>query len=279
MRSRHVARADRESSTVLLSSDDEDTPKSKAKTTKRASVRQRKKEKSKSPVRRTKQAPTDKEEKKQQEEEKEQPLPQVEKPLPAKLQEGPKEETKPRQPTETSTSVTAGLSARTYDLRSAHRRQATSRLAGLEISSDEDETSIAGSTPTQRSTVQSRMTLSESKFRSRLSKIQSGQTTVPLDSSPSVTRRLQFTSTISKEPEEEIEVKEEEQVSTSGTVEQSSHAGEAIVPSGSSEELEERVPAWMQIARAEVGFAVLVTLFGIVGYFCYYTDHCSHFYH
>ena len=303
-----------EPSAVLLSSDDEATPKPEVKPAKRTPARRQKREKS-SVGRTTKTSKTDEDEKK--EEEKEQPLPEVEKPLPPQSQESqevekplppksqevvrpPKsqesrevetKQPKPRQSMGTSTAATTGLFTRTYDLRSVNRHQATSRLVALSSDDDNDETSVAGGTPTQKSSVEARMSLNESKFRKRLTKMQSARPTDPTHSSPSVTRRLPFTSaadTGSKEPEED---KEEQQGSTSGsatTEERSSPPHEAIVPSepSTSEEMQEgedetheRVPAWMQIARAEVGFAVFVTLLGIVGYFCYSTDHCSHFYH
>lgn len=301
---RQAARAKPEPPAVLFSSDDETTPKPEAKRAKRTPARRQKKETS--PVGRTKKtSKTSEEEKKKQEEEKEQSLQEVKEPLPPKSQEEGKEEPllavdkplpatsqesrdektkqpKPRQSLGTTSSATAGLFTRTYDLRSVHRHQATSRLVGL--SSDEDETSVAGGTPTQKSAVDTRMSLSESKFRKRLVKMQTGQPTVPTQSSPSVTRRLQFTSaadTGSKEPAEAQDEQQQGGTSDSATTEERlSFAQEATVSSEPQEVRaeEERVPAWMQIARAEVGFAVFVTLLGIVGYFCYSTDHCSQFY-
>ena len=183
-----------------------------------------------------------------------------------------------------------GLTTKTYELRSLSRRPAASKL--MQLSSDE-ETAIAGSRDTTKSPVKPRMSLRENKFRKQLTDIRQhtgSPKTLPklqpvsmhVTTCTHVKTRLQFEPT-------DINVKPQRKALPKFTAKPTT-SQEAIVhppiqvpqqepcklATTSEEEEEERrrVPNWLQIGCAEVGFAVFVTLVASLGYFCWASEYC-----
>ena len=208
---------------------------------------------------------------------------------PARVEKSKKLDEKKEEPEDLSSTH---LFTKTYELRPTSRRieQATKLLSF----SDDEASPIAGSRVTKKSSVSTRMTLSESKFRKRLTDIQKGSILPNPTSTPftrpspvattSVKTRLQFSSsreTRSKvaqkkrptgtptmipkpPPVEEVTVAEE----SSEETDEDKHTPDPPPPEKlPSREEKEKEKVWPQLGWAEIAFATFITAVAAIGYY------------
>lgn len=209
---------------------------------------------------------------------------------PAKVEKSKKLDEKKVEPEDLSSTQ---LFTKTYELRPTSRRieQATKLLSF----SDDEASPIAGSRVTKKSSVSTRMTLSESKFRKRLTDIQKGSILPNTTSTPftqpspvattSVKTRLQFSS--SRETRSKVAQQKKHPTDTPTMIPKPPPVEEVTIAEESSEEIDEdkhtpdppppeKLPSreekekekvWPQLGWAEIAFATFITAVAAIGYY------------
>ena len=205
---------------------------------------------------------------------------------PAKVEKSKKTEGEPEDLKSTSTTDPF---TKPYELRPTTRRmeQATKVLSF----SDDESSPVAGSRVTKRSSISTRMTLSESKFRKRLTDIQKGSilphpTSTPFTRSTpvataTVKTRLQFSS----DRETRSMVQKKRPAATAAMISKPPPVEEVTIAEDTSEEVADHTPhpppteqlpnpeekekevAWPQIGWAEYAFAAFITAVAALGYY------------
>ena len=202
----------------------------------------------------------------------------------------PRRTTKQQQPAVLTSPLPAGLFGREYGLRPRENKL-------LAVSSDEDSPVVTRKATKNTTTADTRLSLSESNFRKRISDVNKGASTTKKttstpqaktqQSSPQVKTKLRFDSSkrrsgrnkgplLTIEQVTEGDKEENDDKNLSIIAEADEDPAEAEDTPAPSDVSEGGYPGWPPVGWKEFAIAAFVTGVAAVGYVCYTTDYCKY---